>query len=242
MRDLVNVARRCLRARPDWGPRQGRRIPGLNSMLLSRLIRAIGLVHLVLASLVAALVVTEPSVRRYGDTLQVALPLLAWGCAATGGGGSEFALRAGLLVGITHASKAILGDAALNRRPNGLPGGFPSAHTGAAVLGASALVQGCLRGSPVGQAAVLIAAGFTGASRIAVGEHTIWQVLAGAILGWLCDRLLRQGPGRQRLVRLCSTARAGLRRRLPDLPPRRAFLLRAGLVCVMCLAVIPALI
>lgn len=206
-------------------------------MFLSRLLRTLGLVHLVLAALVAVLVVTKPRLSRYSDSLQVALPVLAWGCAATEGGGREFGLRMAVLLGVTHGSKALLGDAALNIRPNGRAGGFPSAHTGAAVFGASALAQGCLAGSPVGQVAVLAAAAFTGASRLALAEHGVWQVLGGALLGWLCSRLMRRGRVRQRLIRGWSATRSALRRRLS---PRTAGPLRIGLACaigLVCLSV-----
>jgi membrane-associated phospholipid phosphatase len=210
-------------------------------MFLSRLLRTLGLVHLVLAALVAVLVVTEPRLRRYSDSLQVALPVLAWGCAATEAGGREFALRMAVLLGLTHGTKALLGEAALNLRPSGHPGGFPSAHTGAAVFGASALVQGCLAGSPLGQVGVIAAAAFTGASRLALAEHTVWQVLGGALLGWHCSRLMRRGRAREMLIRGWSATRAALGRRLP---PRPVATLCIGLSCaigLVCLSAPPVL-
>lgn len=187
-------------------------------MLLSRILRTFGLVHLVLGALVATVLVTEPSVRRYGDHLQIALPLLAWGCAATGGEGREFAIRFAAMLALAHGAKTVLGDSALNRRPNGHEGGFPSAHTAAASLGASSLAHDCLRGNPAGQAVVVIAAAFVGGSRIEVGAHTLWQVLAGALLGWACDRVLR--AGRLRLWLIAGAKALG--RRLAGIAARTA--------------------
>lgn len=163
----------------------------LGRMMFGKILRSLAMVHLVLGLIVATLVMTEPSVRRYGDNLQIALPLLAWGCSATSGGGKEFAVRFVTMLGITHGSKAILGDASLNLRPNGGDKGFPSGHTAAAAFGASSLVHDCLRKNPVAQGIVLLSAAFVGGSRIEVRAHTIWQVLAGGLLGWGADRLLR---------------------------------------------------
>lgn len=183
-------------------------------MLLARLIGALGLAHLVLGALAATVLLSEPTSRRYGDNLQIALPALAWGCAATRGGGREFALRFASMFVIAHSSKLLLGDTALNQRPSGGGQGFPSAHTAAAAIGASSLMQDCLRGNAGAQAVVVIAAAFVGASRIEVGAHDIWQVLAGAILGWAADRALRRDSRARRrvilgLVRLTATARRG---------------------------------
>lgn len=205
-------------------------------MLFGRFLRALGLVHLVLGVLTATIALTEGSVRRYGDNLQIALPLLAWGCAATGGGGGkEFALRFATMFTAVHASKTVLGDAGLNLRPGGAEGGFPSAHTAAATLGASSLVQGCLRGNPAAQAVVVIAAAFVGGSRIEVGAHDIWQVLAGGLLGWLCNHALRHGPAR---ARLCASLSA-LGRRIGPFALRRATLFTCLLLAA--LAILPAL-
>lgn len=160
-------------------------------MLLRRLIRIFGLAHLVLGALAATLLLTQPSTRRYGDTLQIVLPVLAWGCSATKGNGRDFAMRFVAMFAAAHGSKSLLGDTPLNQRPSGRGRGFPSGHTGAAALGASSLVHDCLQGSAGAQALVVIAAAFVGASRIEVGAHDIWQVLAGAVLGWAADRALR---------------------------------------------------
>jgi membrane-associated phospholipid phosphatase len=149
------------------------------------------------AVLALVIAVTPPVAERYGDRLQVALPLLALGCSALTGEAQEFALRYAVMFLTVHGTKRALGDAGINDRPHGGSEGMPSAHTSTAVLGASSLVSDCLKGSPVAQGVVLLAAGFTGASRIEVGAHDIWQVLAGATWGWACERALRR-PSRAR--------------------------------------------
>ena len=152
------------------------------------------------AVLALTVALTPPVAERYGDRLQIALPILALGCSAITGEAAEFAVRYGVMFLGAHATKRSLGDAPMNVRPHGGLQGMPSAHTSTAVLGASALVSDCLKGSPVAQGAVLLAAGFTGASRIESRSHTIWQVLAGAIWGWVCDRALRRPSPARRAV------------------------------------------
>jgi hypothetical protein len=57
------------------------------------------------------------------------------------------------------------------------------------------MVSDCLAGQPVAQAVSVLAAGFVGASRIEAGAHDIWQVLAGIVLGLVCDRAFRGAFG-----------------------------------------------
>jgi membrane-associated phospholipid phosphatase len=147
---------------------------------------------------------TGGRVEKTGDKLQVALPLLAWGCAAANGDALEYLGRYAVMFVSVHSAKLALGSAQINQRPNGGDKGMPSAHTSTAALGASRLVQDCLAGNPVVQTATVLAAGFVGASRIDAGAHTIWQVLMGAIVGIFCDRAF----GKK------STWRVWLRRRL----------------------------
>lgn len=157
-------------------------------------------VQVVMAVLALAVLLTPPRAERYGDTLQVVLPVMAMACSVNLGSGTEYLLRYVTMFSLAHGTKNLLGDAQINQRPDGGGKGFPSAHTATAVLGASALVQDCLRNQPVAQAVVLLAAGFVGASRIEAGRHDIWQVLAGALLGWGCDRVLRRpSPQRERV-------------------------------------------
>ncbi len=139
----------------------------------------------VMALLALAVALSAPDAERIGDRLQIALPVAALGCAVATGGVGDYLLRLAVLeVGI-HGTKAALGELELNRRPNGGGRGFPSGHTAAASFGAVRLVQHCVSASPLVQGAVLLAAAFTGASRIEAGAHDIWQVLAGALWGWL---------------------------------------------------------
>lgn len=129
--------------------------------------------------------------EKTGDRLQVALPLLGWGCAAASGDGLDYAGRYLVMFALAHGTKQALGEARINQRPHGGGHGMPSAHSSTAALGASRLVSGCLSGHPAAQAVSILAAGFVGASRIGAGAHDIWQVLAGMILGLVCDRAFR---------------------------------------------------
>ena len=162
----------------------------------------------VLAVLALVTLVTPREVERYGDNYQVALPLLALGCEiANGQGLAYFGRYVVHFVGL-HATKRGLGDAEIAQRPRGGLEGFPSGHTSTAVFGATSLVQSCLTGSPVAQSAAILAAGFTGASRIAVGAHDIWQVLAGAIWGLICAMAFRpNSPSRAAAKRLWARLR-----------------------------------
>ena len=133
---------------------------------------------------------TPRDVEGIGDRLQIALPLAGWACAyATGQGVTYFGRYLILEVGI-KGPKFLLGDLPINQRPNGGDMGFPSGHTAAATFGATALAQSCVRHSPTATAAVILGAGFTGASRMDADKHTIWQVLAGAVWGWLAQALV----------------------------------------------------
>jgi len=145
--------------------------------------------------------------KGIGTNMQIALPLLAWGCEAINGNSAEYFLRFGVMFATLRASKYGLGDSSINQRPNGGSEGFPSGHTATAAFGASSLAQTCLKAHPFGQGAVLIAAAFTGTSRVTSGWHDIWQTLAGAVLGWGADRAFRRpGPFRRRLQRLFRRA------------------------------------
>lgn len=185
---------------------------GPKAKLFARVIRNLAMTHFIMGALVAALVLSGPSVRRQGDSLQVALPMLAWGCAASKGGGREFALRFFAMLTVAHVSKSALGEAGINQRPSGGDHGFPSAHSSAAALGASALVHDCLQHNPGAWIVTLAAAAYVGMSRLAVEAHDIWQVLAGLLLGWLADRSLRRESRiRCRVVRGLSWSIRGVR-------------------------------
>ena len=127
-----------------------------------------------------------------GDNLQIALPLLAWGCEAMNGNGPEYLLRYVAMWTTLHGTKQALGHAEINQRPNGGIHGFPSGHTSTAVFGASSLVQSCIGEQPIVKGVIITAAAFVGTSRVESNWHDIWQVLAGVGLGWVSDRAFRK--------------------------------------------------
>ncbi|MDR9486387.1 MULTISPECIES: phosphatase PAP2 family protein [Sediminimonas] len=141
-------------------------------------------VVLVLAGVLA---LTEREVERYGDNLQIALPLLALSCEAVNGRGLEYLGRYAIMFTGLHGTKYAMGETELNTRPRGGYKGFPSGHTATASFGAATLVQRCVTGSPAVQAGVILAAALTGTSRVDAGAHTTLQVVAGAIWGLLCS-------------------------------------------------------
>ncbi len=156
----------------------------------------------VLAALILTFAIGSKDVEKLGDRFQVALPVIALGCSAVNGQFGDFLLRYVIQLGVVHGSKHALGDAPVNIRPNGGGLGMPSGHTATAALGASNLVHECLAGSPWVQGAVILTAGFVGGSRIEAGKHDIWQVLAGALAGWVIDRGFRKTSPRGALARL----------------------------------------
>jgi len=100
--------------------------------MLGIILRGIGRVQLVLAALALALVLCEPASLRYGDRIQVALPMIAWGCAALNRTGTEFAVRFTGMMLMLHGSKQGLGDA--GRFPNAVKGfGGLTPYVGAGV-------------------------------------------------------------------------------------------------------------
>lgn len=147
---------------------------------------------LIAAGLAVTVALTPPNAERYGDNFQIVLPVMALGCSVVNGQAGEFLLRYFVMFFAAHGTKRALADEPINIRPHGGGHGFPSAHTSTAVLGASSLVHDCVTGSPFVRGLVILAAGYTGASRIEAGAHDIWQVLAGALLGWTCDRAFRR--------------------------------------------------
>jgi lipid A oxidase len=178
--------------------------------MIGSLLRKLSRVHLVLVALIMTILFTQFIPKRLGDRLQVALPTIAFACSVFNGTGSEFAARFfGMLV-VVHGTKAALGDAEINQRPAGGLKGFPSGHTAAAAMGASALVHDCIAAHPVGKAMVVLAAAFVGGSRIDTGKHDVWQVLAGGLLGWGADRALRgNSAARRRVIQLGDLVRQG---------------------------------
>ena len=123
--------------------------------------------------------------ERIGDRLQVLLPVTGLACAALDGRAIWFLGRYFILESGSKIPKAVLGDLPINRRPNGGNRGFPSGHTAAASFGAASLVHQCFRRSHLFQLAAILGAGFTGASRVEADKHNVWQITAGAVLGWI---------------------------------------------------------
>ena len=140
----------------------------------------------------------QSKVEQAGDVLQVALPLAAAVCAYRKQDFKRYTVRfvgQGLFV---EGSKAALGHAKINKRPDGAYGrttptykGFPSGHTAAAFYGASYLAHNCLQTK--GQKALAYGlAAFVGGSRIQANKHTAAQVVAGALVGYYFDNLTVQ--------------------------------------------------
>jgi membrane-associated phospholipid phosphatase len=170
--------------------------------------------QLVLVALALVALITPRQVERYGDNYQIALPVLALGCEAQNGQALAYAGRYAVMFIGLHGTKRGLGDAAIAQRPRGGLEGFPSGHTATAAFGAARLVQSCLTGAPVAQAAVILAGAFTGTSRVAVGAHDIWQVLFGGIWGLICAMALRpDSPPRAWLAQRWARLRGAQGRR-----------------------------
>lgn len=139
----------------------------------------------VAATLIVALVFSLPDSRRLGTVLHIALPMLAFACSlALRQGPTILGRYIALEVGI-KVPKAALGDHPINVRPGGQNRGFPSAHTAAATFGAVHLITHCSGLHPTAKGSLLLAAAFTGGSRVEAGRHTLWQAVAGALWGWV---------------------------------------------------------
>lgn len=134
--------------------------------------------------LVLTVLATVPDNRRLGGALQVVLPLVALGCAATRGKAVESLGRFAVLQIGLKGSKHLLGESPISQRPDGGNRGFPSGHTAVATFGAVQMIRHCAALHPVTNAAAVAAAAFTGGSRIEAGRHSLWQTMAGAIWGW----------------------------------------------------------
>lgn len=138
----------------------------------------------IIVLLVLTILATAPDNRRTGSTLQVVLPLIALGCAATRGKTLDSLGRFAVLQVGVKGSKQLFGDSPISVRPDGGDRGFPSGHTAVATFGAVQVIRHCAPLHPVTNAAAVAAAAFTGGSRIESGRHSLWQTMAGAIWGW----------------------------------------------------------
>jgi membrane-associated phospholipid phosphatase len=152
--------------------------------------RLFGTTDALIASLLALTVlVTVPDNRRLGDALQVVLPLIALGCAATRRETVELLGQFALLQAGVKGPKYLVGERAIGRRPDGGNRGFPSGHTAVATFGAVQIVKQCAVLHPVTKAAAFAAAAVTGGARIEAGRHSLWQTMAGGLWGWAASCL-----------------------------------------------------
>lgn len=134
--------------------------------------------------LVLTVLAIVPDNRRLGSALQIVLPFIALGCAATRGKTVESLGRFVVLQAGIKGPKHVLGDSPISQRPDGGDRGFPSGHAAVATFGAVQILQHCAALHPVTRAAVAAAAAFVGGSRIETGRHSLWQAMAGAVWGW----------------------------------------------------------
>ena len=146
----------------------------------------------ILGLLVGVLAVTPPVPERWGDRLAWTLPIVAGVCVVANGTWPEMVLRFGAMEALVQGSKSALGDAPINARPRGGQRGFPSAHSAHAAFGAGVLVRDCVGAHPVARGALVLAAGFTGLSRVDAGAHNPWQVLVGWAVGLAFARGVRR--------------------------------------------------
>lgn len=150
---------------------------------------------IIVVVLAVSIMLTQKRAEKYGDMLQIMLPVLAGACSIANGNFGDFATRLGVLELAIHIPKNTLGNIPLNLRPSGNTGGFPSGHTSSATFGATSLIFNCVKSNIWVKSALVLAAAFTGASRLEAEKHNIWQVLAGWILGFFIDRAWRKGLG-----------------------------------------------
>lgn len=145
-----------------------------------------------IALLAASSVLRAPTAAQLGSGIQTVLPLMAAICSAGNGTLLQTVGRYAVLEAAIQGSKFGLGDAAVNRRPNGGVGGFPSGHAARASFGAAAALRECAFVLPAARTALILAAGFVTTSRVSGGKHTIWQVLFGVIYGIVADAVFRR--------------------------------------------------
>ena len=139
---------------------------------------------IILGVLAFVFVFYAPDTEETGDNVQIILPVLALGCEALNGRAVEYAGRVIVMELAIHLPKNLLGDAAINARPDGGWRGFPSGHTTAATMGATTLITRCVKDNFVVQGVIGLSAAFVGGSRIEADRHYLWQVIAGAVTGW----------------------------------------------------------
>jgi len=130
---------------------------------------------------------TYSSVKWSGDIISLAIPATALGMIFMEENNLQGTKELILVIGSAGWSSYLLKHIIDQDRPDGMEHGFPSTHTSVAFAGATFI---CKRyGMKYGLPAIL-GAGFVGWSRMQVDKHDIWQVLAGAGLGWALGELL----------------------------------------------------
>lgn len=134
--------------------------------------------------LILTVLATVPDNRRMGSALQVVLPLIALGCAASRGETVDSLGRFVVLQMGIKGPKYLIGESPISRRPDGGDNGLPSGHTAVATFGALQMIKHCAALHPVTRATGIAAATFTGGSRIESGRHSLWQAMAGGVWGW----------------------------------------------------------
>ncbi|MDP0929627.1 phosphatase PAP2 family protein [Paracoccus onubensis] len=120
----------------------------------------------------------------FGTAMKYGLPAAAAICAARDDRLEDFAVRGILQAAVVLALKSWTDGTPMARRPSGEGKGFPSGHSAAAAFGAADLAGKCFRDDRFAGAAAYGAAGLTAASRVHAGEHTVEQVMTGALIGF----------------------------------------------------------
>ncbi|MBK4215712.1 phosphatase PAP2 family protein [Paracoccus caeni] len=122
--------------------------------------------------------------ESFGTAMKYGLPLAAAVCAERDGRLEDFAVRGILQAAVVWGMKEYFDGSPISARPSGEGKGFPSGHTAAAFFGASDLAGKCFADDRAAGAALYGAAGATGWSRVHAGEHTVPQVMTGALIGF----------------------------------------------------------
>lgn len=136
-----------------------------------------------LAAGLAQPVLADP-LEDFGTSMKYGLPLAAAVCAARDDRFEDFALRGAVGLALVWGLKSWLDGTPLSRRPSGEGEGFPSGHSAAAAFGAADLAGKCFPDDRAAGLGLYGAAGLTAASRVHAGEHTVRQVLGGALIGF----------------------------------------------------------
>ncbi|HAQ38119.1 MAG TPA: phosphatase PAP2 family protein [Saprospirales bacterium] len=130
---------------------------------------------------------THSSIKWSGDVISLAIPATALGMSFMEENNLQATKELVLVIGAASWSSYMLKHIIDLDRPDGMEHGFPSTHTSVAFAGATFICKryGLKYGLPA-----IFGAGFVGWSRMQVDKHDIWQVLAGAGLGWVLGELI----------------------------------------------------